>query len=265
MNPFRCVLIAMIISCGAYANDMMNQLTGEIYSTQEVRRVLPVRFFQSGEEIWMNHAGDWDYRPKDTGQNAVLRKNEKIVNWEWTISSSGGGGYLSDVVIHTANGTVYEVVEMNSPITRYKLHGSNTKDAVIYESVPNDYRQEFEKVKTACDVLISGRQNEAKVSQYKLMTFMEHSSTRSYLILINFTAPKSEESKWAVVRIMIDTDHSRTDIVRVQTDEEIKGHKIYQALPYFTLEESKASKRSINLDTVNLPSCRIEEQAPEKK
>jgi hypothetical protein len=261
-----CYLLPVLfISTALMAGDMVSQLTGEICSTHEVRRVVPVRYHCFGQELWLTLSRDWqEFRPVDFGQNAALRKDGRNTSWSWTISNSGGGPqYLADVVIQTDDATVYEVVEMNLPLSLYQSRDKpGIEEAEVRNAVPDAHQREFEKAKASCDALLLGRYPDFQVSQHKLMTYMEYQSTRSYLLHVQFAAAKNDPPTWAVVRITASPNHFRADIIRVRDDDEIQGHKTYQAIPYFTVgEESKSRRSKIDLDALKFPGCRIEESA----
>src|ERR1043165_5061886 len=171
------ILLLAAFSTNASANDAMDDLQGEIQSTIEIKRVIPVRYHRFGFERWLNDPIDnwFADRGKDARLDRGLGVKPGHVRWEWTISSSGGGPHhVSDIVIHTANQGVFEEIELNVPEARSPERVHSQIKVRFEDSVPVSRKREYEQIEVACDALILARHVEAKIITRKLMAYAAH-------------------------------------------------------------------------------------------
>ncbi|HLX59770.1 MAG TPA: hypothetical protein VKX17_00680 [Planctomycetota bacterium] len=258
------ILLVIAFSISVLANDMMDDLQGEIQSASDVKRVIPVGYPHSGREIWLNDPTENWYA--DRGKDASLDRGVGVepghVRWSWTISNSGGGSeHIPDIVVHTANQAVFEEIELNVPQIRSPERLHNEIKIWFEDTIPADRKREYEQIVAACDALILAHHTDAKITSRKLMVYAENESVRAYLILIRIDK-KDGQSTWAVSRSVISPSHIQSDLMRQKDDAEIKDHRTYTVIPRFTINsDSVKLKRFINLNTLDIPvSCKLNEK-----
>jgi hypothetical protein len=236
------------------ANDAINSTDGVLKSKVMVMHVHPVRIHYGLVEIQTDDA-KYHFEMRET--DAELKYDIGDINtfrWHWSLYNSGGGGsYVTDIVVHMKDNTVFETVELRWP---QDLFMSAVKPT-IKDVVPEARQKEFDAISANGTLAVSNRFPNAARLEQRLVIFAEHEKTRAYLTLVRFTV--DDQKRWALIRGIVDGDHLQTDLMRISTDGCIRDYQAYRVIPKMSVK-SESEHATLDLDALNLPaSCTIDE------